>query len=102
MYGDRLVVAVIKRLAERSEAELEAERANTGGRPADRPRQIALVRLLHVHERLTGRPAPSWPSEAFRDFAAYCFAAIGMPTKGLEGAVDRVFALLRKSRKGSP
>ncbi len=80
---------------------LEAEPPNTGGRPADPVRRIALLRLLHLHERLTGRPAPSWPSEAFRDFAQSCFAAIGLPTEGLDPAVDRLFDRIRRSRKAS-
>ena len=101
LYGHRLFAAFAKHHAERLEAELEKERLNTGGRPAARARRIALARLLDLHQRLSGRPLPSQPSEAFRDFAQSCFAAIGLPTEGLDPAVDRLFDRLRPSRKAS-
>lgn len=99
-HGDQLLVAFWRQLAAPVAAELEAERLNVGGKPVDRPRRIALIRLLQLHERLTGRPAPSQPSKAIVNFFEASFEAIGlpMPKDGLFTATDRLFSLLRKAR----
>ena len=99
-HGDQLLVAFWRQLAASVAAELEAERLNVGGKPVDRPRRIALIRLLQLHERLTGRPAPSQPSKAIVNFFEASFEAIGlpMPKDGLFTATDRFFSLLRKAR----
>jgi hypothetical protein len=100
-HGDRLAAAFFRELATAATAELEAERLNAGGRPADRSRRIALVRVLQLHKRLTGRPATSQPSQAYIDLAERCFEAIGLPTPkdGLALAASRLFDLASGRRR---
>lgn len=47
-HGDRLLATFTGCLAERLEAALAVELLNTGGRPADRARRIALYRLVQL------------------------------------------------------
>jgi hypothetical protein len=95
--GHLLLAALAERLAQTLEAERDAEPADPGGRPADRLRRLALVRVMRLYERL-GFRVGSGPNRDFLDFADLCLAAIGLPTTGLGDVAARLVSELKAPR----
>lgn len=73
----------------------------TGGRPADHRRQFAFDGLWDIYSRLTGARLGPTPPSAYLDLCTDAFPVLGLDTKGLEDAAERLFKGAASKRRAS-
>ena len=90
-----LLAALLRRMRQCVDDELEAERENRGGSPGNMYRRHAIQRLAAEFEELTGKEPTSTPAGDFVLLCELVLTSIGLDTTGLESSVSRELRLLR-------
>jgi hypothetical protein len=89
-----LLVALLRRLQDLVEAELDAERQNTGGSPGNPYRRHALRRLATLYTEVSDKAPTTTPGGPFILFCSIILPTLGLDGDGLEQAVGRELRIL--------
>jgi len=96
--GPELLRHSLKQIADPMREWISANSENDGGRPGNAVREYVIIYLANTSETTIGRMASATANGPFSKLCSAVFAACGLPTSGIEPAIERAL----KKRASSP
>lgn len=96
--GPELLRHLVTQIADPMRDWITANSENEGGRPGNAVREYVIVYLANTSEIILGRTATATAKGPFSKLCSAVFAACGLPTSGIEAAIERAL----KKRASSP